>query len=136
MNAKKLVLAWLAGFVVMFLLSGLWYLVIMKNYYQVQFSEVNRAEPMILWIFLGYLIAAFLMAYIYPIGYKGGSPAGEGLKFGILIGLLMALPVGLIFYGAYTIPLSGTFVDIIYQVIEKSIGGVIIGLVYGRSKQA
>ena len=64
-----------------------------------------------------------------------GTPAAEGLKFGILMGLLMAVPTGLIFYGVNTIPLSGTMVDTIYQVVEKSIGGIVIGLVFGRGAE-
>ena len=126
-------LAWLTGFVVMFLLSGLWYMGIMGDYYNEQFAEVNRAAPMMLWIVLGYLVASFLLAYIYPIGYKGGAPAKEGLRFGLFMGLVMSLPVGLILYGVNTIPLSGTLVDTIYQVVEKTIGGLVIGIVYGSS---
>lgn len=132
MNCGKLIIAWLAGFVVMFLLSGLWYMVIMQSYYAEQFSEVARAEPVMIWIGLGYLVAALLMAFIYPLGYKGGMPAAEGLKFGILIGLIMAVPIGLIMYGVNTIPLGATMVDTIYQVVEKSVGGLVIGLVFGK----
>ena len=74
MNGKKLALATLVGFVVMFLISGLWYMVIMKGYYGEQFSEVNREEFNMVWIAIGYLVGAFLLAVIYPIGYKSGSP--------------------------------------------------------------
>ncbi len=135
MNIGKVILAWIAGFVVMFLLSGLWYMVLMESYYSEQFSDVARTEPMMLWIAAGYLVAALLMAIIYPMGYKGGTPAGEGLKFGILVGLLMAVPTGLIFYGVNTIPPSGTMVDTIYQVVDKGIGGIVIGLVFGRGQK-
>ncbi len=132
MNGKKLVLATLLGFVVMFLISGLWYMVIMKGYYGEQFSEVNRQEFNMVWIAIGYLVCAFLLAVIYPIGYKGGTPANEGLRFGILMGLIISLPMGLVLYGVYNIPLIPTIVNIIYQVVEKGIGGIIIGLAYGK----
>ncbi len=120
----------------MFLLSGLWYMVIMGNYYSEQFAEVNRTETMMIWIVLGYLVASFLMAYIYPFGYKDGTPTKEGLRFGIFMGLIMALPAGLVFYGVYTIPFLGILINTTYQVVEKTIGGVVIGLVFGRSAEA
>ncbi len=132
MNVKKLVMSAIAGFIVMFIISGLWYLVLMKGYYNDQFADVNRPEFKMVWIVIGYLVWAFLMAYIYPIGYKGGPPVKEGLKFGILIGLISVLPIGLVLYGAHTVPLTGTLVDAIYHVVEKGIGGIVIGVVYGN----
>jgi hypothetical protein len=139
MNVKKLVLAWLAGFVVALLLGLLWYTV-MEGFYDAQYSELNRPESealrSTLWIVLGYLVGYFLMAYIYPIGYKGGAPVKEGLRFGLLIGLIMTLPFALVLYGVYVFPLAGILVDIIYQVVEKTIGGVVIALVYGSGAKA
>ncbi len=135
MNIKKLVSAWLAGFIVMFSLSGLWYMVLMPDYYSVQFADVARAEPLFTWIVLGYLVVSFLLAYIYPIGYKGKSPLKEGLRFGFFMGLIIALPMGLILYGVHTYPLTATLVDIIYLVVEKTIGGIVIGFVYGSSAE-
>lgn len=135
MNLKKLVFAWLAGFVAMFLLSGLWYMVLMPDYYSAQFADVSRAEPLFTWIVLGYLVGSFLMAYIYPIGYKGMSPINEGLRFGFFMGLIIAIPAMFIAYAVNTIPLSGTMVDTIYQIVEKTIGGGVIGLVYGSGAE-
>ena len=136
MNSKKLVFAWLAGFVAMFLLSGLWYMVLMPDYYATQFADVSRAEPFFTWIVLGYLVGSFLLAYIYPVGYKGGSPVKEGLRFGFFMGLIIAVPAMFIAYAVNTIPLSGTMVDTIYQIVEKMIGGGVIGYVYGGSTKA
>ena len=132
MNVKKLVMSAIAGFIVMFIISGLWYMVLMKGYYNDQFADVYRPEFKMVWIVIGYLVWAFLMAYIYPIGYKGGPPVKEGLKFGILVGLISVLPIGLVLYGAHTVPLTGTLVDAIYHVVEKGIGGIVIGVVYGN----
>ena len=133
MDTKKLITAWIASFIVMFSLSGLWYMVLMPEYYSVQFADVERTEPLFTWIVLGYLVVSFLLAYIYPFGFKGNSPMKEGLRFGFIMGLIIALPLGLIFYGVHTIPLSATLIDTIYMVVEKTIGGVVIGFVYGSS---
>ncbi len=132
MNTKKLLLTFVAGFVVMFAMSGLWYMVIMKVFYSEQFAAVNRPEFNMVWIIAGYLVAAILMAYVYPTGYKGGSPMKEGMKFGLLMGLLMALPIALVNFGVLNLPVTGSVVDTIYQVVEKVAGGMAIGLVYGK----
>ena len=136
MNSKKLIFAWLAGFVAMFALSGLWYMVLMPDYYSTQFADVSRAEPLFTWIVLGYLVVSFLLAYIYPVGYKGGSPLTEGLRFGFFMGLLIAVPAMFIAYAVNTLPLSGSMVDTIYQIVEKTVGGGVIGYVYGGSAKA
>ena len=50
MDTKKMITAWIASFVVMFSLSGLWYMVFMPEYYSIQFADVNRAQPLFIWI--------------------------------------------------------------------------------------
>ncbi len=133
MDTKKLLTAWISSFIVMFSLSGLWYMILMSDYYNEQYTAIERAAPLFAWIVLGYLVLSFLMTYIYPLGYKGNSPMKEGLRFGFFMGLIIALPMGLIYHAVYTFPLSGTLIDIIYQVVEKTIGGGVIGFVYGSS---
>ena len=136
MNVKKLLIAWLAGFIIMSLLSGLWYMVLMSDYNHVQFADVERAEFLFIWIVIGYLALSLLMAYLYPIGYKGKSPTKEGLRFGLLMGLVIAIPYSLILYATYTIPLTATLIDIVYQVVEITIVGIVIGYVYGSGAKA
>ena len=133
MNVKKWFLAGLVGFVVMFILSGLWYMLIMDAFYREQVGGLMREQYNFIFIVLGYLVMAFLMSYIYPIGYKGGSPAKEGLRFGVLIGLLVWLSSNLILYGAHNMTLSATLVDSGWHVVEEGIGGLVIALVYGTA---
>ena len=131
MNRTKMLYAWLAGAVGMLILSVLWHRVIMGGFYDEQGAAIMRDEPKMLFIILALLILAFLMAYAYPIGYKGGSPITEGLKFGALMGLLAFLPFNLILHGAFNLPLAGALVDAGWHVVEEGVGGVIIAMVYG-----
>ena len=86
MNANKLMGAG-GAFVVMFALSGLWHQALMGDYYAAIMPSVARAEPNMILIGVGYLITAAVMAFIFPVGYKGGSGVAEGLRFGAVIGL-------------------------------------------------
>ena len=78
-----------------------------------------------------------MMAYMYPKGYSGGSPAVEGLKFGIMIGIVWVLPHALIRHGAM-VSMTGKMllVDAIWHLVEQGIAGLIIGLIYGGQKAA
>ena len=131
---KKMVLASVLGFVVMFVLGVIWHVLLLGDFYAQQMAAVNREETRIPLIGIGYLVLAILMAYAYPIGYKGGSPLSEGLKFGILMGLLAHLPTALIYLGAWKLTATGMFVDVAYHVAEVGVGGIAIAYVYGTEK--
>ena len=137
MNTKKCLTAWIAGFLAMFILSGIWYMLIMEDFYKTNCYIPARENPMMLYIALGYLILALLMTYLYSMSYKEGSPTKEGLRFGVLIGMLWVLPNGLVLYGATH---SGTrlliLVDTVWHLIEEGVGGIVIASIYGRKSSA
>ena len=135
MNTKKLLLAWLATFVVTFVLAGLWHVVLLGDFYRTNDVALARAEQNMLFVALGQLILAFLMAFAYPIGYKGGSPVKEGFRFGALIGIIWMLPWSVQMHGLWNYPLAGIIVDSPWHVIQEGIGGIVIGLIYGTGKQ-
>lgn len=137
MDAKKLVLSTVGAFIAMFALAYLWHVMVMAGFYDEQFGNTARAEPQFAFIMLAYFVLAILMAYIYPIGYQGGSAVSEGLKFGILVGLVAALPSNLVTYGASNIPsVTGPLVDSIWHVVEQGVGGVVIAFMSGSNQRA
>jgi hypothetical protein len=133
MNWKKWLLSGLAGLVVMFALSGLWYQVLTPQQHRL---VISRTDFLIPYLIAGYLVLAFLMAKIYPLGYKGGSPVKEGLVFGGLIGLILGLSNNLIYYAVWSMPGSLQLIDSLWQIVEKSLGGLAIALVWGRFTEA
>ena len=139
MNTKKWLLGGLASLIVMLVLSFLWYQVIMGGFYKEKTADVARVQMETthwLALVLGYLFLAFLMSYIYPIGYKGGSPAKEGLRFGIIVGLLVWLCANVILFAVYKLLLVGIVVDILYHVVEQGVGGIVIAFIYGKGPAA
>jgi len=137
-ETKKMILAWLGAFVAMFLLSYLWYGVLMSEFYAKYYSEVNlpMEDFSMKLIIVGYLIQAYLLAYIFPIGFGGGSVVKEGLRFGVILGSLFALPGAFIFAAVYKMPLEGNIVDAIYHIVEFSVGGIVIAKIYGSKPEA
>jgi hypothetical protein len=132
MNTQKMLLAVVAGFVVMFGLAGLFHLVIMKDF----FIQKLGGSPLIQYPILSYLILAILMSYIYPQGYKGGSLLKEGLVFGILIGLVCRVPSEVLELGYGRGDLAFVVTEGIWHMVEEGIGGIVIAYVYGKGKTA
>jgi hypothetical protein len=82
---------------------------------------------------LGYassLLGFFVFAYAYAKGYEGGAGAVEGLRFGVIVGLLLACFGGVWSY--VMMPVSGRFAVamIVDAIVEMAIFGVVVGLVY------
>jgi hypothetical protein len=136
MNLKKLLIATAASFVVGFALGGFIHMVLLKSWYQAHLGmagNVERAQPMMLYIALGSLLISFTMSYLYPKGVESDNKIMEGLKFGVIMGLFWIVPHNLILYGATTL-LSGKFLlmDAAVNGLSGGITGIVIALVYGN----
>jgi hypothetical protein len=107
-------------------------MLLMGDFYESAAGGAVREQPLLVPIGLAHLVVGFIMAYMYPKGYEGGSPLGEGLKFGVIIGLLWWFPTNLVLYGAQGGPFSLVLVDGAWHLVEEGIAGAVLGLVYGR----
>jgi len=132
MGIRRLLLSALAGAAIMLLLAAVWHIALMGRYYAAGVSQVQEVVRYDV-IALAYLVLGALMAIIYPKGYAGGSPASEGFRFGVLIGLVYAMPHAMVAVAA-TGSASGSLVlvDAAWHMVEQGVGGAVIALVYGR----
>ena len=97
LNLRKLILSTLIGGLGMWIIAGIWHNLIMANLYK----DVHATHEGLGVLLVAYFILALIMAYIYPLGYKGKSTVIEGLRFGNIIGLLWVFPHGLAMAGAH-----------------------------------
>jgi hypothetical protein len=76
------------------------------------------------------LLGFFVFAYAYAKGYEGGPGAVEGLRFGVIVGLLLACFSAVWSY--VMMPISGTFAAAmtVDAIVEMAIFGTVVGLVY------
>lgn len=134
MNAKKFVLAVIAYIIVTFAVAASWHLVFFKHLYD-QFAIFTRTEPLIPLGIVSIVMQALILAYLYPVFYKGGSPAKEGLEFGVLIGALMASIAVFAEAGKQNVSSLTTWLafETTYYLLQFGVLGVIMGLIYGRS---
>ncbi len=132
MNIRKFILATIAGGVTMWIVAGIWHNLIMANLYK----ETHATHEGIGIMLVAYIVLALIMVYMYPLGYKGGKPVIEGLRFGMIIGILWVFPHELVMTGAHDgKSIIYVFKNAGWHMIEQGIGGIIIGLIYGRVKK-
>ena len=97
--------------------------------------EVSSAAPenlMLLRIavYLARLIFSAIFAFIYTKGYEGKSGIGEGLRFGLWIGLLVYLPGFLTNIVGGISPADLLIVRTLLSLVESVLSGIIFALVY------
>ncbi len=129
----QLIKAWVAGTVTMMVLGGLFHTVLAGGYLASQLPEsAQMPGPGLVILFV--LPVTLIMAYLYPKGYEGGGPAAEGFRFGALIGLVMVIPLNVLFVGMFGVSAAASFVDVPWHVVEQGATGAVIALVYGKSQ--
>jgi len=86
-------------------------------------------------LFVGILLAMFVASYVYAKGYEGGSGIQEGMRFGVLMGLLVVGYSGIVNYAILNIGrrLAGSVA--IANLVEWTIAGIVIGAVYKPAAQ-
>jgi hypothetical protein len=135
MNGKKFWISALVVTVMYFLLGGFFYAWLMKDWFAAQGSSMSENMNMA-WIFVATLSYGLLMAYTFPLGYKGGSAAKEGVRFGILFALIVNLPSSLFMMGMGSWTIAGMVVGLIWEILVGAWLGFITAKVYGGAAKA
>jgi hypothetical protein len=90
----------------------------------------ERAEPVFPVHVMAWFLTSALLAWIFPIGYRGGVAWAEGLRFGMLLGLLNGLPDALHTWADIDTVAAGLVTRVLWNVITWGIAGALIGTVY------
>ena len=132
MNWKKLLIAWAVVFVLVFFLGFLIHGVLLGEAYEGLKTGRPEEETMsyLPLIALANLIFAFAFVYIYARGKEEKSWLGQGLRFGLLVWLIWAVPIFLIDYATMPIPLGLTGTQIGLELIDMLILGVTAAGIY------
>jgi hypothetical protein len=79
------------------------------------------------------LVGFFAFAYAYAKGYEGGGGLQEGLRFGVLVGILICCFAIIWEYMVW--PMSGTLLIawMLENIIEFALYGMLVGLIYKPS---
>ena len=75
------------------------------------------------------LVGFFVFAYAYAKGYEGGTGVLEGLRYGVLIGLLLAAFTGVWAYVLVPIPATFGLAIVVDIIVEMAAYGAIVGVI-------
>lgn len=132
-DCKKLLLTGLVVFIVMFILDA----VIHGNLLMPLYTKSAKlmlapavAQTRMHFMWLGQLIYAMLLVLLYSQGIEGKGSVNQGIRFGIYIGLLMAIPGNMIMYGWSKFPANMLLGWGVSEFIKLVIFGAIIGALY------
>ncbi len=132
---KRMVFATLAAALAMFSLAGLYTGVLARAFIASHVDPAMlRAPPNLSLVFTGYAVLALLMTLSYArwVCVKG-SPAWTGARFGMIAGIWWLMPYSLVLFGVYQFPYAVLPMDFGWALIEQGMGGLIIGLVLGKT---
>jgi len=134
MNIKRYLLASLVAAVVITIVEMVGHGYFMTPYYKETESLWRTYEAMNKLIWMGYVatvITSLIFAYIYHKGYEGKGPGAlEGLRFGIIAGLFVAVPMALWSYVSQPITTAVAVGWFLIPMVKFALAGIGVGLVY------
>ncbi len=132
MNVKRFIWASLAVFAAFQIVDFPIHSFILGPFYQ-SLQNLWRQDMMsIMWVMLlAYLAMSFLFVYIFTKNYESKG-LGEGLRFGLVIGLFYQIPHILGQYVAYPIPLALALIWLVVGIVEFMVMGIVAALVYKK----
>lgn len=128
---KRLFLATLGSFAFLIVVNGALFPIFFPEGPPEQYVDA-RPTPLFLYHLLALLITAFLMSYLYPLIYRGGTGWLEGLRVGVIMALFVSLPENLHVYALTNISFLQLLFPAIWVTVIWGMSGVVIGLIYGR----
>lgn len=136
MHLKRLCLASLAAFAVIFVLDWIAHGKLLMGLYS-QTASVWRpmgAAHQKMWLMiLGQLCFAKVFTWIYTKGYEAGKPGlGQGLRYGFLIGLLVSIAYVSVWYVVLPIPFKLALGWVASGMADCLAAGAAVGLIYRR----
>ena len=125
---KHVIIAALTGGFGMWVTAGLWHNLILP----LVNKNVEAHHEGLGIMLIAYLILGIIMTYIYSLVYRGGKPIIEGLKIGIIIGILWVFPHGLTMAAAHDTSILYEIKNTVWHMVEQGIGGIIIAVIIGK----
>ena len=133
---KRTIVAVIAASLVMFSLAGLYTGVLAREFIAAHVDQsLLRTSPNLILVFFGYVVLASLMSVLYSrLVRVTSSPAWSGLRFGMVAAVCWLMPYSLVLFGVYKFPYVALPLDFAWSFVEQGIGGLVIGLAFGKVK--
>jgi hypothetical protein len=131
MNVRKLVLTIIVVFVVANLTGFFIHAVLLRpDYMAIKEHYRPEGQEMMLWICLAYLSFAVGSVIAYAKGVENKPWLGQGIRFGILVWLILAVPSFFIAYAVQPVPMSLMVKQVLFESVDKILLGIITAALY------
>ena len=131
MNVKKLVLTIVVVFVAATLAGFLIHAILLRpDYMAVKEHYRPEGQEMMLWICLAYLSFAVGSVIVYAKGVENKPWLGQGIRFGILMWLILAVPSFFIAYAVQPVPTILMVKQVLFEGVDKILLGIITAALY------
>jgi len=131
MNIPRLVAGIVAVYIVLQALAAFFHAVVFAAQFAEYETILRPGDDMaenLPWILLAHLVQTTAFAVIFVKGYTGGGVA-EGVRFGILGGLLMGA-TELVWAAALPLSMSTAFLTFATGFVMWLVGGILLALIY------
>lgn len=131
MNTKKLVLTIIVVFVVANLTGFLIHAYLLRVDYMAIASQYRpEGQEKMIFINLAYLSFAIGSVWIYAKGVENRSWLGQGIRFGIAMALVLAIPSFFIAYAVQPVPSALMVKQILFESVDKILLGIVTAALY------
>jgi hypothetical protein len=131
MMSKRFFISWIAASLVMFALSYVWHGVILTDFSRLSYSKhLFLFFAALVYLMIGFVSAKAIDAKTLEKQFKR-KPVVRGMITGAALGIaffLVATVVGVSFSTGSK--LENMLLDVTWQIIEQTIGGVVVGLAH------
>ncbi|MBI4082548.1 MAG: hypothetical protein HY423_08055 [Candidatus Lambdaproteobacteria bacterium] len=101
------------------------------DFYVAQLEKVAQPKPSRFLVILAETLRGITLAYIYPLGYRGGKYWSEGMRYGLLMGFFTGLVIAIIYAQVKIKSIAWLFTEFSFVLIQGAIVGVVIAYTYG-----
>ena len=129
---KKFILCVVLIFVVSMCLGFITHAWVLSAEYQATglFRPDTEAEAYFPYMLLAHVIMAFAFVWIYRQGREDKPWVSQGVRFGVAIALLAAVPLYLIYYAVQPMPEMLVFRQLSYETVNMVILGLVVAWMY------
>jgi hypothetical protein len=133
MNTKRLILTIIVVFIVANLTGFLIHAYLLRADYMLmaQYYRPEGQQKMI-FINLAYLSFAIGSVWVYAKGVEDRPWLGQGIRFGLAMALILAIPSFFIAYAVQPVPSALMVKQIMFETVDKILLGIVTAAIYRR----
>ena len=135
MNTKKFLIVWVVVFIVGFLLNFTIHGVLLNEDYS-QLTNLLRTETdaqnHFHYMIVANVLYSLALAWIYAQGVTEKPWIGQGIRFGVAVWLMTAVPVYLTYYAVQPWPPEVIYKSIGFDLVRITLLGIIAASIYRK----